>query len=291
MPGRLAPPALQALLAAEVDLLAIGVPAPPGAPPVAPVPASLPPRDAIALGPAGPSGLIAIAAASGLPVLALRDMGAPAVQATLAALAPDLICVACWPWRIPPALLALPRLGWLNLHPAPLPELRGPEPLFWALHAGRERSAVTLHWMDAGLDTGPVALAAPFDLPEGIAWAELESRAATVGAGLLRELLPRLLAGERPRAPQPAGGSYQPAPRAADFRIEPSWPAARAYRFMRGTTAWGQPYPLLLGGPPLLLAEALCYAPAATLDQPVIIEGATAHFQMSPGVLRARMLL
>jgi methionyl-tRNA formyltransferase len=239
---------------------------------------------------AAPPGPAAIAAARGLPALALRSMGATAVREALAAQRPDLVCVACWPWRIPPALLAVPRLGFLNLHPSPLPELRGPEPLFWTLQQGRERSAVTLHWMDAGLDTGPIAAQAPFELPEGIGWAVAEERAAAAGAALLAELLPRLAAGELSRRPQPAGGSMQPAPQQADFAIEPSWAASRAFRFMRGVAAWGVPFQLRGGDPALRHGAALGYEPDGRLDQPLAIDGDTAHIQMTPGVLHASLL-
>jgi methionyl-tRNA formyltransferase len=289
MPGRLAGPALLALLASPAEVTAVAVPAPPGAPPVAPAPASASPAGLIPMIDAAPPGPAAIAAARGLPALALRSMGAPAVREALAAERPDLVCVACWPWRIPPALLAVPRLGFLNLHPSPLPELRGPEPLFWAFQQGRERSAMTLHWMDAGLDTGPLAAQAPFELPEGVGWAAAEERAAAVGARLLAELLPRLVAGELPRRPQPAGGSAQPAPRQADFAIDPAWPAARAFHFMRGTAAWGVPFRLLGGDPTLRLREALSYEPRGELGAPLVIEGGTAQIQMAPGVLTAQL--
>jgi methionyl-tRNA formyltransferase len=283
MTGRLAGPALRALLAAGAEVGAVAVPGPPGAPPVAQAPLPAAPRGMIALGPAVPPGPLVIAAERGLPALALRSMGAPAVREAVAALAPDLAVVACWPWRIPAALLAVPRLGFLNLHPSPLPELRGPEPLFWALQEGRRHTAVTLHWMDEGLDTGDIAAAAPLELPEGAGWAELEDRAAGAGAALLSDLLPRLAAWELPRRPQGPGGSYRPAPAAADFTVEQGWPAARAFSFMRGTAAWGLPYSL--AGSTLRLGAALAYEPEGSLGAPLVVEGGTARVQMTPGVL------
>lgn len=290
MPGRLAGPALLALLDAGVTVSAVAVPAPPGAPPAALAPALPALTGAIALAGGGPGaapGPLAIAAARGLPALALRAMGAPQVRAALAAHSPDLVVVACWPWRIPPALLAVPRLGFLNLHPSPLPELRGPEPLFWALQEGRARSGVALHWMDAGLDTGDIAAAAPLDLPEGAGWAEVEELAAAAGARLLAELAPRLAAGAAPRRPQGPGGTYRPAPTAADFAVDPAWPAERAFRFMRGTAAWGLPYEL--AGTGLRLGAALGYAPDAHLGALVVVEGGAARVQMAPGVLTATL--
>jgi methionyl-tRNA formyltransferase len=289
MPGRLAGPALAALLDSGLELAGIAVPAPPGLPPVsaAPRPGRLP--ETIALGTAPPPDLLAIAAANGLPALALRSLGDVDVRVAISELRPDLIVVACWPWRIPSALLAVPRLGCLNLHPSPLPELRGPEPLFWTLREGRAQSAVTLHWMDEGLDTGPIAVAGPLALPVGIGWEEAEDRAAAVGAGLLRELLSRLLVGERPSRPQGPGGSYRPAPSRDDFGIEPSWSAERAFRFLRGTAAWNLPFSITVAGHSLSLGPALSYDVDGGLDQPVIVADRVVRLQMSPGVLTARL--
>jgi methionyl-tRNA formyltransferase len=103
-----------------------------------------------------------------IPLFALSKPGAAATLAALGELRPDLACVACFPRRIPPPLLALPPLGFLNIHPALLPAHRGPAPLFWTLRAGERRSGVTLHLMDTGLDTGPIVAQAPIELPDGI---------------------------------------------------------------------------------------------------------------------------
>jgi methionyl-tRNA formyltransferase len=290
MPGNLAPPALAAVLASGAEVAAVIVPAPPGAPPVS-VPPALSPRPAgIAHGPQpAPPSPLALAAARGVPTLALRRMRAPEVAAAVAALAADLAVVACWPWRFPPALLAAPRLGCLNLHPSPLPELRGPDPLFWAFQEGRARSAVTVHWMDAGLDTGDIAAVAPLGLPAGIGWDEAERGAGAVGAGLLAELLPRLAAGELPRRPQGPGGSYRPAPAENDFAVNPAWPAERAFRFMRGVAAWGAPFRLRPGGAARLLGAAIGYTPEGRLGAPVVVDGGRVRVQMAPGVLEATL--
>lgn len=285
MVGPYAGPALTALLAAGAEVAAVAVPAPPGAPPAAPAPRLSTSPPLLALGPPRPLTLLEHAAAHGLPTLALRRMGAPAVREALAALRPDLLVVACWPWRLPPGLLAVPRLGALNLHPSPLPELRGPEPLFWAFQEGRARTAVTLHWMDEGLDTGPIALQRPLALPEGLGWAEAEATAAALGADLLGEAVGLLAAGALPRLPQGTGGSFRPAPGPADFALSPRWPAARAFRFMRGTAVWGQPYTLALDGVRLRLGAALSYEPEGSLVAAYLLEGGLARVRMAPGVL------
>lgn len=290
MPGRLSGPPLLALLAAGFDVAALVVPAPPGAPPLAELPRLTPaPMPLLMAGKPPPPSAIQVAAARGLPVLAASRAGAGALAAEMAARGADLACVVCWPWRLPPELLAVPRHGFFNLHPSLLPDLRGPEPLFWAFREGHERSGVTLHQMDAGLDTGPIALQAELALPAGMRGAEAEGRAAELGAELLVEALGLLERGRLALRPQGPGGRYLPLPSPADFAIGADWPARRAFGFMCGTAEWGLPYPLEIGGAHLLLGEALAYEPVASLGRPYERSGELVRVQMAPGVLTARL--
>jgi len=77
-------------------------------------------------------------------------------QQDLARLAPDLMVVVAYGLILPPAVLALPRLGCVNLHASILPRWRGAAPIQRAILAGDTETGVTLMQMEAGLDTGPV---------------------------------------------------------------------------------------------------------------------------------------
>ncbi|MBI4065010.1 hypothetical protein HY409_01405 [Candidatus Gottesmanbacteria bacterium] len=57
---------------------------------------------------------------------------------------------------IPSSILALPTIGSVNLHPAPLPYFRGVSPTFWVLKERQKTTGVTLHILDAGIDTGRI---------------------------------------------------------------------------------------------------------------------------------------
>lgn len=289
MPGRLSGPPLLALLAAGFDVAALVVPAPPGAPPLAELPRLTPaPMPLLMAGKPPPPSAIQVAAARGLPVLAASRAGAGALAAEMAARGADLACVVCWPWRLPPELLAVPRHGFFNLHPSLLPDLRGPEPLFWAFQEGRARTAVTLHWMDEGLDTGDIALQRPLELPAGLGWDEAEARAGALGAELLGEAVPLLERGALPRRPQGPGGSFRAAPGPADFAIDLAWTAERAFRFMRGTAAWGYPYAVALPGDATLrLGAAVGYDPAGALAVTHELGDGLARLRMGRGVLVA----
>ncbi|RPJ54613.1 MAG: formyltransferase, partial [Acidobacteria bacterium] len=84
----------------------------------------------------------AAARAAGLPVFLPVRPSDPAFLAEAERLAPDLI-VSCYYRRLlPPALLALPRLGACNLHGSLLPKYRGRAPLNWVLVNGETQTGV-----------------------------------------------------------------------------------------------------------------------------------------------------
>jgi hypothetical protein len=104
-------------------------------------------------------------------------------------------------------LLKQGRLGILNLHGGLSPEYRGADCTFWALYNGEpEKVGCTLHWIDAGIDTGGlVAHVSPKVLPDDDEL-KLFWRAVQTSAGVYAELLQRLAAGERFGQTQPHKG-------------------------------------------------------------------------------------
>ncbi len=278
IPGPFAAAPLAALLSAGANVTAVFTPARERQ--------AAPLERVVPLPTAGASSLMALAHQAQIPFFTVRDLGAE-FREWLPSLRPAVACVACWRRRIPPELLALPEHGFLNLHPSLLPDYRGPYPLFWALRDGRDESGVTVHWMDEGLDSGDIALQAPLPLPEGVGPAELDRAAGELAGELLVEALRRLAAGTLERRPQPPGGSYQPAPGPADFVLHTDWSARRAFNFMRGTSDWGQPYPVQAGGERVLLGQALGYEPDAHLPASLVRLADRIRLQFSPGVLIA----
>lgn len=281
MMGRFSAPALQALLTSDHQVAGIVIPAqgPPPHPPfrLVPPPPGLDLGGELRLSPrqGSPGSSLDLAEAAwsrGIPLLHLARPQDGEFLAWLAHLAPDVACVACFNRIFPPAMLALPRHGALNVHPSRLPHYRGPDPLFWQFRDGINPVGVTVHWMDAGMDTGPLADQAAVPLPEGCDGPRAEIACAQVGGRLLVACLDRLAAGELSATPQPPGGSSQPMPGPADFALSLEWSARRAFHFMRGTAHWGQPYPLQVGGRTLLLSEALAWQP----QQPAEVESAGA---------------
>ena len=225
----------------------------------------------------------------GVTLYAVRDLLAQETAGVMRMARLDVACVACFPRRIPASLLHVPRRGFLNVHPSLLPEYRGPAPIFWQLHEGESRTGVTIHWMDAEFDTGPLADQRLVPLPDGISETDATGVMARAGARLLVEVLDHVASGEIPYRKQPPGGAYQPYPRESDFTLSLDWPARRVYNFMCGTAVWGYPYRLDVGGETLLLSDVVSWSAHEVLPAPVIRHGDMVVIQFSPGTVRAHL--
>jgi methionyl-tRNA formyltransferase len=138
------------------------------------------------------------------------------LPALLRGLAPDLIFVTGFPWRLPAELITLPRLGSINTHPALLPRYRGPDPIFWHLMDGATETGLTIHRMETEFDTGPILAQATMPiLPDDDA-ESIFMRLPTIAPGLVVQALAAVVAGE-PGRPQPLeGASYAPLRSATD---------------------------------------------------------------------------
>lgn len=156
-----------------------------------------------------PSAVKELASAAGLPVYQPPTLRDATAQAQLAAWQPDLLLVVAYGLLLPPEVLSIPRLGCVNVHASLLPRWRGAAPIYRALLAGDAMSGVCLMQMEAGLDTGPVFVQEPFPIPAGMTGGALHDALAALGAGLLRQHLPALLAATlHPQAQDESQASY-----------------------------------------------------------------------------------
>ncbi|MBL8605308.1 MAG: methionyl-tRNA formyltransferase [Myxococcales bacterium] len=115
---------------------------------------------------------------------------------------PDVAVVVAYGRILPPDVLAIPRFGCVNVHASVLPRHRGAAPIQWAIMSGDTVTGVTLMQMDEGLDTGPMLSIRRLPIGPDETSAALFERLAALGASLLRDDLPRYLAGELPPVAQ-----------------------------------------------------------------------------------------
>jgi methionyl-tRNA formyltransferase len=142
----------------------------------------------------------------GLPVLEPATFKSAEPLAALRALDLDALVVVAYGLILPPAALAMPRLGCFNIHASLLPRWRGAAPIQRALLAGDRVTGVTIQRMESGLDTGPTLAARTVAVEAGDTSGSLHERLAVLGAALMRETLDRLAQGPLPETPQPAAG-------------------------------------------------------------------------------------
>jgi methionyl-tRNA formyltransferase len=121
--------------------------------------------------------------------------------AMLAPLEPDLLVSAGFPWRIPADVLALPRLGAINMHPALLPRYRGPAAIEWAFRNGDAEVGFTVHRLAPDFDTGPILAQARFPITDDDDIDSLVAKFGPVLPGLLGQALERVARGD-PGEPQ-----------------------------------------------------------------------------------------
>ncbi len=175
----------------------------------------------------------------GLPVFQPAKVRDGEALGILQALNPDLIAVAAYGKILPVDILALPRLGCVNVHSSLLPKYRGAAPINWAILNGEDETGVTIMYMAEGMDTGDILTQAktPIGLNENAA--QLFVRLADIGAGLLVETVAALEAGKVSPVPQDsARASYAPMLSKEQSPLDWTRSARQLHNHVRGLYPW-----------------------------------------------------
>ena len=174
-----------------------------------------------------------------VPVLQPEKVRDGTLAAGLAALRPDVLCVAAYGRIIGKDLLALAPHGALNVHGSLLPKYRGAAPIQWAIARGETETGVSIMQMDEGLDTGDVLLQrvlaiAPADTAESLA-----PRLAALGGEALAEALAGLAEGTLVPVPQAASrATLAPILEREHGKLDWARPAKELHDRLRGFTPW-----------------------------------------------------
>ena len=181
----------------------------------------------------------ALAIELGLPVFQPTRLRDPAVQAELAALAPDLMIVIAYGLLLPQPVLDLPTLGCVNLHASLLPRWRGAAPIQRAILAGDTETGITLMQMALGLDTGPMLMRRACAIGAHENAGELHDRLAGLAAEVMMAALPALADGRLIAEPQPEqGATYAAKLEKAEAWIDWQQPAVLIDRQIRAFNPW-----------------------------------------------------
>jgi methionyl-tRNA formyltransferase len=192
---------------------------------------------------------VAVAARKlGLPVLQPERLRDPAVLVDLGALRPDLLVTVAYGRLIPQAVLALPPLGGINLHPSLLPAYRGASPIAAAIRDGATVTGVTIMYLASELDAGDIILQREVPIRPDESAGELEDRLAHEGAALLAEAVRLIARGEAPRRPQDhAKATYAGKITKEDGKIHWNLPAHDIVNLVRAMNPWPSAYTVWRG--------------------------------------------
>lgn len=168
---------------------------------------------------------------------------------TLAALRPDLVVTVAYGRIIPPALLALPPLGCINLHPSLLPAYRGASPIQRAIADGATTTGVTVMYQTEVLDAGDIILQREVAIRPDETAGELEVRLAEEGAALLVEAVRLIARGQAPRRAQDeARATYVGRLSKQDGKLSWTRPAQELVNLVRAMNPWPCAYTTWRGG-------------------------------------------
>jgi methionyl-tRNA formyltransferase len=135
------------------------------------------------------STVAAAARAAGVRVSPPELVRDPGFAATIRAGSVDLLLNVHSLVVVHPEVLAAPRIGSFNLHPGPLPQLAGLNSPSWAIYLGERRHGVTLHWMTATIDAGPIAYSDSIAVTEDETGLSLSLKCVRAGLPLVDQLL------------------------------------------------------------------------------------------------------
>ena len=190
----------------------------------------------------------------GIPVAQPATLKVPALQGELAAIGADAMVVAAYGLLLPPAVLAIPCRGCVNIHASLLPRWRGAAPVQRALLAGDRHTGITIMQMEAGLDTGPILLQEAIAIEESDTAQTLLERLALLGASCIVRALRDV---PSPRPQDEGAATYAAKISKGEARIDWSLDAAQICRVIRAFN----PAPgatTLLDGEPLKLWSGEC---------------------------------
>lgn len=194
----------------------------------------------------------------GLPVVQPDTLRDPMAVAQIAALRPDIGVIAAYGEILRRDVLAVPALGYLNIHPSLLPRHRGPSPVAGAILAGDAETGVSVMRISAKMDSGPILRQQRVPLPPDARGGPLTDELFRLGAALLIGALLPYAAGELVPQPQDdSAATYTRLLTRGDGAIHWQDSAVHIERMTRAYDPWpsastiwrGQPFKLLAARP------------------------------------------
>jgi len=110
----------------------------------------------------------------------------------------DLIVVCHFKKILKKKLIDIPKLGCINLHPSLLPKYRGMSPQHWPIINGDDKTGVTVHYIDEGIDTGDIILQKEIDITEDMYVADLQNEMKKIYSTIVKDAIDMIIHQNRP---------------------------------------------------------------------------------------------
>jgi methionyl-tRNA formyltransferase len=181
----------------------------------------------------------ALAVEHGLPLLQPTRLKVPGFAAALRDWRPDIGVVAAYGKIIPDDILALPRLGMINVHASLLPKYRGAAPIQRAIIDGEPVTGVTIMRIETLLDAGAMLAKVTRSIGPDDTSDVVERDLARLGADLLLEVLEQIAAGTAQQERQDFMlATFAPRLTKEEGVLDWSLPAAYIHNRVRGLHPW-----------------------------------------------------
>ena len=224
-----------------------------------------------------------LALAHNLPVYQPASLRKEEAQAELAALGADLMVVVAYGLILPKAVLAMPRLGCINVHGSLLPRWRGAAPIQRSLWAGDRETGVTIMQMDVGLDTGDMLHKLSCPITAEDTSASLYDKLADLGPqGLLHTLHLLATGAAKPEVQDESLVSYAEKLSKEEARVDWTLSAAQLERCIRAFNPWPMSY-IVIDDQPVKIWQASVIDKIAAAEPGTILEATRQGIQVATG--------
>ncbi len=193
-----------------------------------------------------------------LPTIQRKKVREKEVIQRIKQINPEIIFCIGGTQMIPGEVLKIPKLGCLNIHPALLPKYRGRFSTVRALFNGEKQTGVTAHWMDEGIDSGPIIFQKKLKIEEGDTAKTLYDKFTRIGVEIFVQLIKLWIGGKKISAkPQnEKEATYYPKELPNNGEIDWNWDGQKVLRFIKAMTF--EPFPPLsfkIGSKKMVIVE------------------------------------
>ena len=115
---------------------------------------------------------------------------------------PDLIVTCAYGQIIPKELLDAPKYGCINIHASLLPDYRGGAPIHKAVMDGKNKTGVTIMYMDEKMDSGDILYQKEIEITSEDNTSTMFNKLSILGKEMIGEFIPKLLSGDFTRTRQ-----------------------------------------------------------------------------------------